>query len=40
LTGPMIAPASEDSLLTLTLGVHAGAGAVVSATGTVSGVGC
>jgi hypothetical protein len=37
---PMVAVASEDSLLTLTLGVHADSGAVVNGTGTISGLGC
>ena len=37
---PMRADASEDNLLTLTIGVHANAGATVDATGTISGLGC
>jgi hypothetical protein len=37
---PMRADLSEDNLLTLTIGVHANAGATVNATGTISGLGC
>jgi hypothetical protein len=37
---PMVAKQTEDNLLTLTLSVDTGAGAVVNETGEISSLGC